>query len=81
MDDASERLLHVIEEYERVAETMTPDEAIRTFDDATLQLFWQRWPHVSSWGGALWRQLNEDLAAPATPAEESEMHEVGGEGG
>jgi hypothetical protein len=81
VDDASDRLLHLIEEYERVAEAVTPDEATRTFDDATLQLFWQRWPHVSSWGGALWRQLNADLAEPARPAADSEMHEVGGEGG
>ncbi len=81
VDDASERLLRVIEEYEHVAEAVTPDEATRTFDDATLQLFWQRWPHVSSWGGALWRRLDEDLAEAATPAGDSEMHEVGGEGG
>jgi hypothetical protein len=81
MDDASERLLRAIEETERVADAATPDEAARTFDDATLQVFWQRWPHVSSWGGALWRRLNEDLADAATPIEASEMHEVGGEGG
>jgi len=81
VDDASERLLHAIEEYEGVAEAVTPDEAARTLDDATLQLFWQRWPHVSSWGGALWRQLNADLADPATPASDPEAFEVGGEGG
>ena len=81
MDDASERLIHAIEEYERVAETVTPDEATRTFDEATLQLFWQRWPHVSAWGGALWRRLNDDLADAATPLGDPEVHEVGGEGG
>ena len=81
MDDASDRLLNAIEEYERVAEAATPDEAARTFDEATLQVFWQRWPHVSSWAGALWRRLNEDLGEPAKPLEESEFHEVGGEGG
>jgi hypothetical protein len=81
VDDASDRLLLVIEEYERVAEAVTPDDAVRTFDETTLQLFWQRWPHVSSWGGALWRQLNDDLADPATPAGDLETHEVGGEGG
>lgn len=80
MDDASELLL-AIEAVERVAESATPDEAARTFDEATLQVFWQRWPHVSSWGGALWRRLNEDLADAATPAEDSGFHEVGGEGG
>ncbi len=36
---------------------------------------------MSSWGGALWRQLNDDLADPATPAGDLETHEVGGEGG
>ena len=81
MDDASERLLTVIEEFERVAETITPDEGARTFDDATLQLFWQRWPHVSSWGGSLWRRLNDDLADAAAPSVDSDMRDIGGEGG
>ena len=80
-DDTSERLLGAIEECERVAGEMTPDEAQRTFDEATLQVFWQRWPHVASWAGALWRLLNADVAEAATPFEESETHEVGGEGG
>lgn len=81
MDDTSDRLLRAIEEYERIAEAATPDEAAQAFDEATLQVFWQSWPHISSWGGALWRRLNEDLAEAAKPAEESEFHEVGGEGG
>jgi hypothetical protein len=81
VDDASERLLSVIEDFERVAEAVTPDEAARTFDDATLQLFWQRWPHVSSWSGSLWRRLNEDLAEAAAPIGDSDTYEVGGEGG
>ena len=81
MDDASERLLSAIEEFEAVAEAITTDEAARTLDDATLQVFWQRWPHVSSWSGSLWRRLNEDLADAATPADRSDTHEVGGEGG
>ncbi len=81
MDDASDRLLKAMEEYERVAEDLTPDDAAHAFDDATLQVFWQRWPHISSWGGALWRRLNEDLVDAATPLDESEFHEVGGEGG
>ena len=81
MDDASERLLKALDEWERVAEAATPDEAARTFDESTLQVFWQRWPNFSSWAGALWRRLNEDLADAATPLEESEHHEVGGEGG
>ena len=81
MDNASERLLGAIEEFEAVAEAITTDEAARTLDDATLQVFWQRWPHVSSWSGSLWRRLNEDLADASSPVDDSEMHEVGGEGG
>ena len=81
MEDASDRLLRAVEELERVAESVTPDEAARVLDEATLQVFWQRWPHASSWAGALWRLLNVDLADPAAPVEESEFHEVGGEGG
>jgi len=81
MDDASDRLLRAIEECERVAEAATPDEAAHAFDETTLQVFWQRWPLISSWGGALWRRLNEDLAEAARPLDDSESHEVGGEGG
>jgi len=81
IEDASERLLHAIEDLEQVAQAVTPDEAARTFDEATLQMFWQRWPHVSTWAGTVWRQLNADLAEPATPVEESEAIDVGGEGG
>lgn len=81
MDDASDRLLKTIEEFERVAEEATPDEAASAFDEPTLQLFWQRWPSISSWAGSLWRRLNENLADAAMPADESEFHEVGGEGG
>jgi hypothetical protein len=81
MDDASDRLLRAIEEYERVVEAATPDEAASSFDEPTLQVFWQSWPHISSWAGALWRRLDENLADPAKPVEDSEFHEVGGEGG
>lgn len=79
--DEAERLLHAIEEFEGVADSVTADEAVETLDEATLQVFWQRWPQISSWAGALWRRLNLDLAEAATPLEESQDHEVGGEGG
>lgn len=81
MDEASDRLLSAMDEWERVAEDATPDEAAREFDEGTLQVFWQRWPHISTWGGALWRRLNEDLVDAAKPVDESEFHEIGGEGG
>jgi hypothetical protein len=81
LSDASEELLSALEQWERVAESASPDEALVVFDEATLQVFWQRWPHVSSWGGAVWRKLDVDLADAATPVDESEHHDIGGEGG
>jgi hypothetical protein len=78
--DDSDRLLNAIEEIDRIAAGSTAEEAVDAFDEATLQVFWQRWPHVSSWAGSLWRRLNETLADAAMPADASE-HEVGGEGG
>jgi hypothetical protein len=81
VDDASDRLLKAIEEFEHAAGAATPDEAASSFDEPTLQVFWQNWPHVSSWAGALWRRLNENLADAAVPEDRSEFHEVGGEGG
>ena len=81
MDDASEQLLSALEAWEHVADAASPDEAPAAFDEASLQLFWQRWPQISSWGGAVWRRLNADLADAARPHDESEFHDVGGEGG
>lgn len=81
MTDASDRLLAALEELDRVAGEATPDEAADIFDEPTLQVFWQRWPQASSWAGALWRRLNEQLADAAAPAEASDFHDVGGEGG
>jgi len=81
VDDASDRLLATIEDFDRVAGEATPDEAATAFDEATLQVFWQRWPQISSWAGSLWRRLNENLADAAMPADASEFHEIGGEGG
>lgn len=81
MTDASDRLLGALDEIDRVVAEVTPEEAADAFDEATLQVFWQRWPHASTWAGALWRRLNETLEDAAMPAEDPELHEVGGEGG
>jgi hypothetical protein len=81
MTDASDRLLAALEELDRVAGEATPEEAADAFDEPTLQVFWQRWPQVSSWAGSLWRRLNETLEDAAMPADDPELHEVGGEGG
>lgn len=81
MTDAADRLIAAIDELDRVGAEVTADEALAVMDEATLQVFWQRWPHVSGWAGALWRRLNETLADAAMPADESGQHEVGGEGG
>jgi hypothetical protein len=81
MDDASEQFLGVLSDLEAVADAVTPDEAVATLDDAALQVFWREWPRLGSWAGALWRQLNEDLARPSSVVADPELDEVGGEGG
>jgi hypothetical protein len=81
MTDAPDRMLAALEELDRVGAELTAENAAEAFDEATLQVFWQRWPHVSAWGGALWRRLNETLEDAAMPADTSGFHEVGGEGG
>ena len=81
MDDVSERFLEALSGLEAAADEVTPDEAAATLDDAALQVFWRDWPRLGSWAGALWRQLNEDLAGPSSAFDEDGLDEVGGEGG
>jgi hypothetical protein len=81
MNDTSERLMQALEDWERVADSATPDDAARALDQTTLQLFWQRWPQISAWGGALWRRLNDDMADAARSVDDPGPNEVGGEGG
>ena len=81
MDDQSDRLVEAMSLLEEVADAMTPDEAPDALDETTIQMFWRDWPRVSSWAGAVWRRLNSDLAAPATPSSDHELDEVGGEAG
>ncbi|HET6755805.1 MAG TPA: hypothetical protein VFH23_17840 [Jiangellaceae bacterium] len=81
MDDVSEQFLRALSALEHVADEVTFEEAAATFDDAALQVFWRKWPPLGSWAGALWRQLNEDLARPSLALGEPELDEVGGEGG
>ncbi|HET6919901.1 MAG TPA: hypothetical protein VFI46_10605 [Jiangellaceae bacterium] len=78
MDDALERFLEALSALEHVADDVTFDEAAATLDDAA---FWREWPRLGSWAGALWRQLNKDLAGPSLAVAERELDEVGGEGG
>lgn len=81
MADESDRFVNAITELDDVADALTPGDARQRFDDATLQVFWRQWPHISSWAGALWRALNEDLAQAATPPTEPDLDETGEGGG
>jgi hypothetical protein len=79
--DISERMSEALAALEAVADRATPAEASATFDDAALQVFWRDWPQVSAWAGSLWRLLNEDLARPSSAVGDSDIDQVGGEGG
>ena len=78
MADPSDRLIEALTHLQQVADEMTAQEAAATLDVAALQTFWREWPDVSSWAGALWRRLNEDLAAPSTMQHPSDHDETGG---
>jgi len=80
MDDNSGRFLQAITELEAVTEHVTAQDAHRSFDESSLQLFWVNWPHISSWAGALWRHLNDELAEAAVPPSDPDLDEVGGSG-
>jgi hypothetical protein len=79
--DQSDRFQEAIAELNAIADAVPSDDAHDHFDPTTLQLFWREWPHISSWAGALWRRLNEDLEQPASPPQDPDLDEVGGEGG
>jgi hypothetical protein len=81
MDEVSERFLGALSALEDVADEVTSDEAAATLDESALQVFWRDWPALGSWAGALWRRLNDDLAVPASGADDPDLDEVGGEGG
>jgi hypothetical protein len=81
MDGVSDRLLEALSALEGVADEVTADEAAARLDDAALQVFWRSWPRVGSWAGALWRRLDADLAAPSSSVTDTDIDEVGGEGG
>jgi len=80
VDDSAERFLELIHQLEEIADTITPEEAHARFDETTLQVFWKRWPAVSSWSGVLWRMLSEELAGPSQPHRDHELDEVGESG-
>jgi hypothetical protein len=80
VDDLSDRFVEAISRFEEVANTVTPHDAHRQLDETSMQVFWRRWPGISSWAGSLWRLLNDDLMDPAAPPNDSGFDEVGGSG-
>ena len=80
MNDAGDKLLEVIHELEDVACSLTAQRALAEFDETTLQVFWRKWPQLSSWAGQLWSMLSAELAGPSQRADDAELDETGGSG-
>jgi hypothetical protein len=78
-NDAGARLIEALTQLEEVADSVTPDEAVRVLDEASLQVFWRDWPQLSGWAGALWRRLNQEMATAARPLDD-QADETGGSG-
>ncbi|MGH8973396.1 MAG: hypothetical protein ACRD0C_09345 [Acidimicrobiia bacterium] len=70
MADTSLQLMEAMEAFHEVADSLSPEAALAALDESSLQVFWRDWPHIASWAGALWRALNEELAEPASPADD-----------
>jgi hypothetical protein len=67
-----------MEAFDAVASALTPEAALEQLDETSLQMFWRDWPHITSWAGSLWRQLNQELAEPASPDGETDRDTGGG---
>jgi len=80
MEVMAERFLGLIHDLEEITRAVTTEQAHAEFDELVLQVFWQRWPNLSSWAGSLWRLLSEELAQPATPHLDPELDELGESG-
>jgi hypothetical protein len=78
MDGVADRFLKLIHDLEDIRDTVTPERAHAQFDELTLQVFWMKWPSLAEWAGSLWKMLSQELADPASPHEDAELHEVGG---
>jgi hypothetical protein len=80
MEANADRFLELLHQFEDFSEAISPERAHIEFDETTLQLFWMRWPQLSSWAGSLWRMLSEELSGPSAPLVDPELDEVGESG-
>jgi hypothetical protein len=80
VDDISDRFLDAISRLEAVADAVGPHDAYRQLDETSMQVFWRRWPGISSSAGSLWRLLNEELMDPTVSSHYPDADEVGGSG-
>jgi hypothetical protein len=80
MDANADRFRELLNQLEDLADGISSEQAHAEFDETTLQLFWMRWPRVSSWAGSLWRMLSEEMSGPSAPYMDPELDEVGESG-
>jgi len=80
MEDHADRFLALIHDLEEITHTVPVERAHTEFDEVALQVFWQRWPEISSWAGSLWRMLSEELAQPSMPHLDPDLDEIGESG-
>jgi hypothetical protein len=80
MEGSADQFLELVHQFEDFTNAVSPEQAHMEFDETTLQLFWMRWPQLSSWAGSLWRLLSEELSGPSAPHADPELDEVGESG-
>lgn len=80
MDEPGDELLKAISKLQEISTELTAEEAGEKLDQPDLEVFWRKWPDVSTWAGELWRKLNEDLAQNAEQVTDPDLDEEGGGG-
>ena len=81
MDDISDRFLDAISRLEAVADAVGLHDAYRQLDETSMQVFWRRWPGISSWGGLAAAAAAERRAhGPGRLSHHPDADEVGGSG-
>jgi hypothetical protein len=80
VEDIADRFLELIHELEDITGSVTAQRALAEFDETTLQVFWKKWPHLSSWAGSLWGMLSAELSGPSSRHEDPDLDEIGESG-
>jgi hypothetical protein len=80
MDELEETLNESISGLQEVASQVKPPEAWRSFQDLTVEQFWQAWPEIRAWGEWMWQLIDAERREKASPVSDPDLDESGAAG-